>query len=138
MADSISVDGASAAYCSALLKSDGRLRMPWKSGSRGGPKGDDFCASAVADSASRAAGAKAPVTILEAVHHKRYIKAAPRQSDPVRLDKVASVLWSARCSRADRNLPAPAGQVEMRKPLRLKVISYCGTKFAALSSLALR
>src|SRR4029077_15379596 len=69
MADSISRDGASVAYCNALLKFDGCARMPWNSGFR---RSDVVCdCVGRLETTSNNAGANAPRTLL---HHTRQVR----------------------------------------------------------------
>src|SRR3984885_2446958 len=62
MADSISLAGASVAYCNALLKFEGCARMPWNSGFK---RSDVVCDLAGRlERTSSSAGANAPATLF--------------------------------------------------------------------------
>src|ERR1700693_5069785 len=62
MADSISRDGASVAYCNALLKFEGCARMPWNSGFKRSDVVCDFAGRL--ETTSNSAGANAPAHLF--------------------------------------------------------------------------
>src|ERR1700720_3545747 len=108
MADSISRDGASVAYCNALLKFEGCARMPWNSGFK---RSDVVCDCAGRlETTSNSAGANAPATLFHDTRQVRSFTLLPaRRFGPAGFGSFALlVLSSARCPQPPRNLaPRP-------------------------------
>src|ERR1700724_2357671 len=75
MADSISRDGASVAYCNALLKFEGCARMPWNSGFKRSDVVCDFAGRL--ETTSNSAGANAPATLFHDARQVRSFKSLP-------------------------------------------------------------
>src|ERR1700732_5176145 len=90
MADSISRDGASVAYCNALLKFEGCARMPWNSGFKRSDVVCDFAGRL--ETTSNSAGAKAPATLFHDARQVRSFKLLPaRRCRPA--DSAVSLSW---------------------------------------------
>src|ERR1700681_3513093 len=90
MADSMSRDGASAAYCNALLKFEGCARMPWNSGFKRSDVVCDFAGRL--DTTSNNAGANAPATLFHDTRQGRSFTLLPARR--CRLpDWAASRCW---------------------------------------------
>src|SRR5580692_10758129 len=75
MADSISRDGASVAYCNALLKFEGCARMPWNSGFKRSDVVCDFAGRL--ETTSNSAGANAPANLFHDARQVRSSKLLP-------------------------------------------------------------
>src|ERR1700688_2199375 len=90
MADSISRDGASVAYCNALLKFDGCARMPWNNGFKRSDVVCDFAGRL--ETTSNSAGANAPATLFHDTRQVRSFTLLPARR--CRLpDLAASRCW---------------------------------------------
>src|ERR1700720_2153186 len=90
MADSISRDGASVAYCNALLKFEGCARMPWNNGFKRSDVVCDFAGRL--ERASNSAGANAPATLFHDARQVRSFKLLPARR--CRLpDSAVSLSW---------------------------------------------
>jgi hypothetical protein len=75
MADSISLDGASVAYCNALLKFAGCARMPWNSGFKSSDVVCDLAGRL--ETTSNSAGANAPATLFHDARQMLSFKLLP-------------------------------------------------------------
>src|SRR3984957_6149850 len=89
MADSMSLAGASVAYCNALLKFAGCARMPWNSGFKRSDVVCDFAGRL--ETTSNSAGAKAPATLFHDARQVRSFKLLPARR--CRLPVEASLCW---------------------------------------------